>query len=119
MPSAMVLLVFGLYWSIIGLTLNSQLTYPISSLAVFAAGREPKSIQILVYGASSRDEIKEMEDAGATMATVRLPSPCLAYSVACHVASCCVPAPPSSERYCRFAGERATCRLPRCQMETC
>ena len=28
----------------------------------------------MVYGASSRDEIKEMEDAGATMATVRLPT---------------------------------------------
>ena len=39
-----------------------------------ASGRDPKSIQILVYGASSRDEIKDMEDAGATMATVRLPS---------------------------------------------
>jgi hypothetical protein len=39
-----------------------------------AAGRDPKGIQILVYGASSRDEIKDMEDAGATMATVRLPS---------------------------------------------
>ena len=39
-----------------------------------AAGRDPESIQILVYGASSRDEIKQMEDAGATMATVRLPS---------------------------------------------
>ena len=35
MPPAMVLLVFGVYWSIIGLILNSQLTYPISSLAVF------------------------------------------------------------------------------------
>ena len=35
MPSAMVLLVFGVYWSIIGLTLNSQLTYPISSFAGF------------------------------------------------------------------------------------
>ena len=39
-----------------------------------AAGRDPESIQILVYGASRRDEIKQMEDAGATMATVRLPS---------------------------------------------
>ena len=39
-----------------------------------AAGRDPKSIQILVYGASSRDEIKQMEEAGANMATVRLPS---------------------------------------------
>ena len=39
-----------------------------------AAGRDPKSIQILVYGASSRDEIKQMEEAGADMATVRLPS---------------------------------------------
>jgi probable F420-dependent oxidoreductase len=39
-----------------------------------AAGRDPKSIQILVYGASSRDEIKQMEHAGADMATVRLPS---------------------------------------------
>ena len=35
MPPAMILLVFGVYWSIIGLILNSQLTYPISSLAVF------------------------------------------------------------------------------------
>ncbi len=39
-----------------------------------AAGRDPKSIQILVYGASSRDEINQMEEAGADMATVRLPS---------------------------------------------
>jgi hypothetical protein len=39
-----------------------------------AAGRDPKNIQILIYGASSRDEIKQMEDAGADMATVRLPS---------------------------------------------
>jgi probable F420-dependent oxidoreductase len=39
-----------------------------------AAGRDPKSIQILIYGASSRDEIKQMEDAGADMATVRLPT---------------------------------------------
>ena len=39
-----------------------------------AAGRDPKSIQILVYGAASRDEIKQMEEAGADMATVRLPS---------------------------------------------
>ncbi len=39
-----------------------------------AAGRDPKSIQVLVYGAASRDEIKQMEDAGADMATVRLPS---------------------------------------------
>jgi probable F420-dependent oxidoreductase len=39
-----------------------------------AAGRDPKSIQILVYGASSRDEIKQMEEAGADLATVRLPS---------------------------------------------
>ncbi|PKB70583.1 MAG: hypothetical protein BZY87_10045 [SAR202 cluster bacterium Io17-Chloro-G6] len=39
-----------------------------------AAGRDPKSIQILVFGASSREEIKQMEDAGADMATVRLPS---------------------------------------------
>lgn len=39
-----------------------------------AAGRDPKSIQILIYGASSRDEIKQMEDAGADMATVRLAS---------------------------------------------
>ena len=39
-----------------------------------AGGRYPKSIQILIYGASSRDEIKQMEDAGADMATVRLAS---------------------------------------------
>ncbi len=39
-----------------------------------AAGRDPKSIQILIFGASSRDEIKQMEEAGADMATVRLPS---------------------------------------------
>ena len=39
-----------------------------------AAGRDPKSIQILIYGASSRDEIKQMEDAGADMATGRLAS---------------------------------------------
>ena len=39
-----------------------------------AAGRDPKSIQILIYGASSRDEIKQMEDVGADMATVRLAS---------------------------------------------
>jgi probable F420-dependent oxidoreductase len=39
-----------------------------------AAGRDPNSIQILIYGASSRGEIKQMEDAGANMATVRLAS---------------------------------------------
>ena len=39
-----------------------------------AAGRDPKSIQILIYGASSREEIKQMEDAGADMATVRVES---------------------------------------------
>ena len=39
-----------------------------------AVGRDPKSIQILIYGASSREEIKQMEDAGADMATVRLES---------------------------------------------
>jgi probable F420-dependent oxidoreductase len=39
-----------------------------------AAGRDPNSIQILVNGASSRGEIKQMEDAGANMATVRLAS---------------------------------------------
>ena len=39
-----------------------------------AAGRDPKSIQILVYNAANRDEIHQMEEAGATMATVRLPS---------------------------------------------
>jgi probable F420-dependent oxidoreductase len=39
-----------------------------------ASGRDPNSIQILIYGASSRDEIKQMEDAGANMATVRLAS---------------------------------------------
>ena len=39
-----------------------------------SAGRDPKSIQILIYGASSRDEINQMEEAGADIATVRLPS---------------------------------------------
>ena len=28
----------------------------------------------MIFGASSRDEIKQMAEAGATMATVRLPS---------------------------------------------
>ena len=39
-----------------------------------AAGRDPKRIQILIYGASSRDEIEQMEAAGADIATVRLAS---------------------------------------------
>ena len=39
-----------------------------------ASGRNPNEIQILIYNASSREEIKEMEDAGADMVTVRLPS---------------------------------------------
>ena len=39
-----------------------------------AAGRDPQSLQICISGASGRDEILRMQDAGATMATVRLPS---------------------------------------------
>ena len=39
-----------------------------------AAGRDPGSIEILVSGAADLEEIKRAEDAGATMATVRIPS---------------------------------------------
>ena len=39
-----------------------------------AAGRDPKSIQILIFGATDLDEIKRMEDAGADMATVMIAS---------------------------------------------
>ena len=39
-----------------------------------AAGRDPKSIEILVFGATDLEQIKRMEEAGATMATVSLPS---------------------------------------------
>ena len=39
-----------------------------------AAGRDPGSIEILVSGAADLDEIRRAEDAGATMATVRIPS---------------------------------------------
>ena len=39
-----------------------------------SAGRDPKSIEICVSGAADKDEIRRMEDAGATMATVRLAS---------------------------------------------
>ncbi len=39
-----------------------------------AAGRDPKSIEVLVFGAADLDEIKRMEDAGATMATVSVPT---------------------------------------------
>ena len=39
-----------------------------------AAGRDPHSIGILASGVGDRDELKRMEDAGATSATVRLPS---------------------------------------------
>ncbi len=45
----------------------------LDELAV-SAGRDPKSIEICVSGAADLDEIGRMEDAGATMATVRLPS---------------------------------------------
>ena len=38
-----------------------------------AAGRDPQSLQICISGASGRDEIRRMQEAGATMATVRLP----------------------------------------------
>ena len=37
-----------------------------------SAGRDPKSIQICVYGVSDRDTIHRMEDAGATMAVAGL-----------------------------------------------
>ena len=39
-----------------------------------AAGRDPNSISILASGVGDRDELKRMEDAGATIATVRLPT---------------------------------------------
>ena len=39
-----------------------------------ARGRDPKTIEILIFGAADLDEIKRMEDAGATMATVGIPS---------------------------------------------
>ena len=39
-----------------------------------SAGRDPKSIEICISGAADRDEIRRMEDAGATRATVRLAS---------------------------------------------
>ena len=39
-----------------------------------SAGRDPKSIEICISGAADRDEIRRMEDAGATMSTVRLAS---------------------------------------------
>jgi probable F420-dependent oxidoreductase len=39
-----------------------------------AAGRDPGSIEILLFGAADLDEIKRAEDAGATMATVSIPS---------------------------------------------
>ena len=39
-----------------------------------AAGRDPGSIDILLFGAAELDEIKRAEDAGATMATVSIPS---------------------------------------------
>ena len=37
-----------------------------------ATGRDPNSIGIMVSGIGDRDELKRMEDAGATSATVRL-----------------------------------------------
>ena len=39
-----------------------------------AAGRDPGSIDILVFGAADLEEIKRAGDAGATMATVPIPS---------------------------------------------
>ena len=39
-----------------------------------AAGRDPGSIDILVFGAANLEEIKRAGDAGATMATVPIPS---------------------------------------------
>ena len=38
-----------------------------------AAGRDPQSLEICISGAAGRDEILRMQEAGATMATVRLP----------------------------------------------
>ena len=37
-----------------------------------SAGRDPKSIQICVYGVSDRDTVRRMEDAGANMAVAGL-----------------------------------------------
>ncbi len=37
-----------------------------------ARGRDPKSIAIMAYSVADRDELKRMEDAGATLATARL-----------------------------------------------
>jgi hypothetical protein len=40
-----------------------------------AAGRDPKSIRLMVYNATpDPDEIKQLEEAGADSATVSLPS---------------------------------------------
>ena len=39
-----------------------------------AAGRDAKSIEILIFGADDRDEINRMEDAGANRAVVRIPT---------------------------------------------
>ena len=39
-----------------------------------SAGRDPKSIQICVYGVSDSDTVRRMEDAGATMAVAGLGS---------------------------------------------
>jgi len=39
-----------------------------------AAGRDPNSIGIMASGVADRDELKRVEDAGATSATVRLPT---------------------------------------------
>ncbi len=39
-----------------------------------AAGRDPNSIGIMASGVVDRDELKRLEDAGATSATVRLPT---------------------------------------------
>ena len=39
-----------------------------------AAGRDPGSIEVLAWGVADLDEAKRAEDAGATMATVRIPS---------------------------------------------
>ena len=39
-----------------------------------AAGRDPNSITIMASGIGDRDELKRMEDAGATSAVTRLPS---------------------------------------------
>ena len=43
----------------------------LDELAV-SAGRDPRTIEICISGAADRDEILRMEEAGATMATVRL-----------------------------------------------